>query len=89
MDKGSLPVHEVKLEVESAPCRLYGSRVGDHTDRPRHLCQGAPRHGRHGAGIDTHLEACRGPLHKLNGPLGLHDLNGGVDILGDGVPSEE
>ena len=89
MDEGSLPVHEVELVVEPAPGALDGGGVGDHADRPRDPGQGAVRHCRHGAGVDTDFEACRRPLHELNGPLGLHDLDGGVDILGDRVPSVE
>ena len=37
----------------------------------------------------SNLEAGRRPLHELDGPLGLHDLDGGVDVLGHGVSSEQ
>ena len=56
---------------------------------PGHLGQAAPWHRRHRAGVDANLEARRRPLHELNRPLRLHNLDSRVDILGHGVPSEE
>ena len=89
MDKSSLPVHEVELDIEPAPGGLYGRGVGDHADAPGDLGQAAVRHCGHGAGVDTDFEAGRGPLHKLDCPLGLHDLDSRVDVLRHRVPSEE
>ena len=89
MNKSSLPVHEVKLEVEPAPGRLDGRGVGDHADTARDLGQAALRHCRHRAGVDAYLEASWGPLHKLDGSLRLHDLDRRVDVLRHGVSSEE
>merc|ERR1712203_389597 len=41
VNKSSLPVHEVKLDVEPAPGRLDGGGVGDHADTAGHLGQAA------------------------------------------------
>ena len=89
MNEGSLSVHQVELEVEPAPGGLDGGGVGDHADTARHLGEAALGHCRHRAGVDADFEAGRRPLHKLDCPLSLHDLDSGVDILRHSVSSEE
>ena len=33
----------------------------------------------------TYLETSRAPINKLDGPLGLDDTDGSIDILGDNI----
>ena len=33
----------------------------------------------------THLETSRAPINKLDGPLGLDDADGSINILGDNI----
>ena len=89
MDEGPLGVHQVELVVQPGPCLHDGGGVGEAADRPVHLGQVSPRHHGGRLVVDADLEAGGTPVHKLDGLLGLHICNGGVDILGDHVSSVE
>merc|ERR1711931_368943 len=79
--KSSLSVHQIELMVQSCPGLSDGGRVAEHADGPVHL--GEVTSWDHGwwLVVDAHLETCRTPVDKLNGPPGLDCGNGCVDVL--------
>ena len=75
--------------VKSAPGAGDGGGVGKHAHATRDLGEVTTRNMGGGLVADTELEASRAPVDELDGPLGLDDRNGSVDILGDDVSTVE
>ena len=81
MHKCSLSVHQVKLMVESREDFSDGSGVADHADSSHNFGQVSSRHNCGGLIVDSDLEPCRAPIHKLYGSFGFDSRNGSIDIL--------
>merc|ERR1712062_685835 len=76
VDKGTFGVHQIKFMIQTSPCFSNGSCVGQHADSTGNLSQVASRNNSGGLVVDTNLEACRAPIHPMDGPLGLDGSNG-------------
>merc|ERR1712062_358555 len=83
VDKGTFGVHQIKFMIQTSPCFSNGSCVGQHADSTGNLSQVASRNNSGGLVVDTNLEACRAPIHKLDRPLSLDGSNGSIDIFGE------
>lgn len=75
--------------VEPGPGGRNGRRVGQHTERTRHLGKVTAGDERRRLVADTELEAGGAPVDKLDGALGADVGDGGVDVLGDHVAAVE
>mmetsp|Transcript_14663 Transcript_14663/g.39197 ORF Transcript_14663/g.39197 Transcript_14663/m.39197 type:complete len:217 (-) Transcript_14663:181-831(-) len=83
--ESALRVHEVELVVDAGENLCDGCGVADHAAGTHHLSQvTAGNHSRRLV-VDTALEACGAPIHKLNGTLGLDSSDRCVHIFGHDV----
>jgi hypothetical protein len=89
VNEGSLGVHEIELVVKSSPGLGDGGGVGEHADGSLDLGKIATGDDGWWLVVDTDLETSWAPVDELDGSLGLDVGDGGVDVLGDNVTSEE
>lgn len=89
VNKGSLGIHLVKLDVQSVPCVLDGCCVGKAAHGLVDLCKVSTRYNSWGLVVDSDFESCGTPVDKLHFGIGFHGANGGIDILGDDIPPVE
>ena len=85
VDEGALGEHEVEVLVGAGPDLGDGGGVGDHEQGALDLGEVAAWDDGWWLVVDADLEAGRAPVDELDGPLGLDDGDGGVDVLRDDV----
>lgn len=87
VNERTLRIEQVKLVVQSRPCRGDRRRVGQHAERSRDFGEVAARDERWRLVADTELETGGTPVDELDRSLGLDLGDGGVDVLGDDITS--
>ncbi|KAL0624630.1 putative uncharacterized protein CCDC28A-AS1 [Plecturocebus cupreus] len=73
--KRPLGIHQVELVVQVGPGLGDGGLVAQHAHSTLHLGQVTPRHHSGRLIVDTNLEACGAPVHKLNAALDFDVLS--------------
>uniref|UniRef100_A0A0K2SVE1 Putative LOC100382917 [Zea mays] n=1 Tax=Lepeophtheirus salmonis TaxID=72036 RepID=A0A0K2SVE1_LEPSM len=87
MNKSPLSVHEIKLMIKTSPSLSNGCGIGEHADGSLNLSKITSGHDSGRLVVDSNLEACRTPVHELNGSLRLNRSNGLIDILWGYIPT--
>ncbi|KAG7237896.1 hypothetical protein INR49_031689 [Caranx melampygus] len=89
VNKGTLSVHQVKLVVEPSPGLCNSSGVAQHAHGPLDLGQVSTRNHGGRLVVDADLETSGAPVHKLDGALGFNGGDGGIDIFGHHITTEQ
>ena len=75
--------------VKTGPGLSDGGGVGQHADGSLDLGKITSRNDGWWLIVDANLESSGTPVDELDGSLGLDSGDGGVDILGDNISSEQ
>ena len=85
--EGTLGVHKIEFMVQTVGQLPDGGGVGDHDARALHLGQVTSWNNGWWLVVDTDLEGGWAPVNELDGALGFDGRDGGVDVLGDDIPT--
>merc|ERR1712224_701540 len=85
MNECTLGVHEIELVVDAREHFSDGSGVADHAHGTHDLGKITSGHNSRWLVVNATLEACWGPINKLNGTFGLDSCHGCIHILGDHI----